>query len=66
MLAVNRHTGTARMIRVERVVVTLLPLVSQWIPLAVVAMPGERPRDRNTLLGRIVLVLEVLRRRDEV
>ena len=51
--------------RVERVVVVLLLLVSQGDRLGVIAIPGERPKDRKTVLGRIVLAQEVVRTRDE-
>ena len=53
------------MMRVERVFVALLLLVSQGDRLAVIAMPGERPKDRKTVLGRVVLAQEVVRTRDE-
>ena len=47
----NRRTGTARMMRVERVVVALLLLVSQGARLAVIAMPGERPKGLENPAG---------------
>ena len=53
------------MMRVERVVVALRLLVSQGDRLAVIAMPVERPKDRKTVLGRIVQAQEVVPTRDE-
>ena len=53
------------MMCVERVVVALLLLVSQGDRLAVIAMPGERPKDRKTVQGRIVQAQEVVPTRDE-
>ena len=47
----NTRTGTASMMRVERVDVALLLLVSQGARLAVIAMAGERSKGSESLAG---------------